>query len=144
MSEKQMYWYKRSQGITSINFFPSSNFNLLHKVFISIWNYSKLYGKFQSKIWMFSCGNELIKSKQVSLFTIITYINYFCIYLKTMDSIDGFYQTRWYNKRILGKDYSVPQDFSWIENYKLIQRHHKISKYLILQNTCVHRRSSYL
>ena len=47
-------------------------------------------------------------------------------------------------KRILGKGYLVPQDFSWIENYKLIQRHHKIFKYLILQNTCVHRRSSYL
>ena len=28
-------------------------------------------------------------------------------------------QTRWYNKRILKKGYSVPRDFSWIENYKL-------------------------
>ena len=27
--------------------------------------------------------------------------------------------TRWYNKRILIKGYSVPLDFSWIENYKL-------------------------
>ena len=26
---------------------------------------------------------------------------------------------RWYNKRILIKGYSVPRDFSWIENYKL-------------------------
>ena len=26
---------------------------------------------------------------------------------------------RWYNKRILRKGYSVPRDFSWIENYKL-------------------------
>ena len=26
---------------------------------------------------------------------------------------------RWYNKRILRKGYSVPWDFSWIENYKL-------------------------
>ena len=26
---------------------------------------------------------------------------------------------RWYNKRILIKVYSVPWDFSWIENYKL-------------------------
>ena len=25
----------------------------------------------------------------------------------------------WYNKRILIKGYSVPRDFSWIENYKL-------------------------
>ena len=54
------------------------------------------------------------------------------------------YQTWWYNKLILGKGYSVPRDFSWIKNYKLIQQHHKIFKYLILQNTCVHRRSSYL
>ena len=29
-------------------------------------------------------------------------------------------QTRWYNKGILRKGYSVPRDFSWIENYKLI------------------------
>ena len=29
------------------------------------------------------------------------------------------WQTRWYNKRILKKGYSVPRDFSWIENYKL-------------------------
>ena len=28
-------------------------------------------------------------------------------------------QTRWYNKRILRKSYSIPRDFSWIENYKL-------------------------
>ena len=28
-------------------------------------------------------------------------------------------QTRWYNKRILVKGYSVPRDFSWIENYNL-------------------------
>ena len=28
-------------------------------------------------------------------------------------------QTRWYNKRILRKSYSVPWDVSWIENYKL-------------------------
>ena len=28
-------------------------------------------------------------------------------------------QTRWYNKRILRKGYSVLRDFSWIENYKL-------------------------
>ena len=27
--------------------------------------------------------------------------------------------TRWYNKKIFIKDYSVPGDFSWIENYKL-------------------------
>ena len=26
---------------------------------------------------------------------------------------------RWYNKRILIKGYSVPRDFSWIENHKL-------------------------
>ena len=26
---------------------------------------------------------------------------------------------RWYNKRILRKGYSVPWDFSWIENHKL-------------------------
>ena len=26
---------------------------------------------------------------------------------------------RWYNKGILRKGYSVPRDFSWIENYKL-------------------------
>ena len=26
---------------------------------------------------------------------------------------------RWYNKKILGKGYSVSRDFSWIENYKL-------------------------
>ena len=32
------------------------------------------------------------------------------------------WQTRWYNKRILIKDYSVPWDFSWIENYKLSHR----------------------
>ena len=31
----------------------------------------------------------------------------------------AFNQTRWYNKRILRKSYLVPQDFSWIENYKL-------------------------
>ena len=30
------------------------------------------------------------------------------------------HQTRWYNKRMLTKGYSVPRDFSWIENYKLI------------------------
>ena len=42
---------------------------------------------------------------------------------------------RRYNK-ILGKDYS--------ENYKLILLHRKVFKYLILQNTCVHRISSYL
>ena len=54
------------------------------------------------------------------------------------------YQTRWYNKRILGKGYSVPRDFSWIENYKPIQRHQKFFKYLLLQKTCVHRRSSSL
>ena len=29
---------------------------------------------------------------------------------------------RWYNKRILIKSYSVPRDFSWIENYKLIYK----------------------
>ena len=28
-------------------------------------------------------------------------------------------QIRWYNKRILRKSYSIPRDFSWIENYKL-------------------------
>ena len=28
-------------------------------------------------------------------------------------------QTSWYNKRTLRKEYSVPRDFSWIENYKL-------------------------
>ena len=28
-------------------------------------------------------------------------------------------QIRWYIKRILRKGYSVPRDFSWIENYKL-------------------------
>ena len=27
---------------------------------------------------------------------------------------------RWYNKRISRKGHSVPRDFSWIENYKLI------------------------
>ena len=32
------------------------------------------------------------------------------------------YQTRWYNKRIFIKGYSVPRDFSWIENYKLTRR----------------------
>ena len=26
---------------------------------------------------------------------------------------------RWYNQRILRKDYRVPRNFSWIENYKL-------------------------
>ena len=29
-------------------------------------------------------------------------------------------RNRWYNKRILIKGYSVPQDFSWIKNYKLL------------------------
>ena len=29
-------------------------------------------------------------------------------------------QTRWYNKRISRKGYSVPRDLSWIKNYKLI------------------------
>ena len=29
------------------------------------------------------------------------------------------YLIRWYNKIILIKGYSVPRDFSWIENYKL-------------------------
>ena len=29
---------------------------------------------------------------------------------------------RWYNETILIKGYSVPWDFSWIENYKLIRR----------------------
>ena len=35
-------------------------------------------------------------------------------------SIVAYITTRWYNKRILIKGYSVPGDFSWIENYKLI------------------------
>ena len=30
------------------------------------------------------------------------------------------HQTRWCNKRMLTKGYSVLQDFSWIENYKLM------------------------
>ena len=29
------------------------------------------------------------------------------------------HQTRWHNKRILIKDYSVSRDFPWIENHKL-------------------------
>ena len=32
------------------------------------------------------------------------------------------YETRWYNKRIFIKGYSVPREFSWIENYKLTRR----------------------
>ena len=28
---------------------------------------------------------------------------------------------RWYKKRISRKSYSIPRDFSWIENYKLIR-----------------------
>ena len=31
-------------------------------------------------------------------------------------------RTRWYNKRILRKGYSVPPDFSWTENCKLIRK----------------------
>ena len=37
----------------------------------------------------------------------------------TVASNQVIHQTRWYNKRILRKDYSAPRDFSWIENYKL-------------------------
>ena len=29
-------------------------------------------------------------------------------------------QARWYNKGILRKGYSVPREFSWIQNYKLM------------------------
>ena len=39
------------------------------------------------------------------------------------------HQTRWYNKRILRKGYSVLRDFSWIENYKLIYE-----LYIIISN----------
>ena len=33
----------------------------------------------------------------------------------------AFRQSRWYNKIILTKGYSVPRDFSWTENYKLFK-----------------------
>ena len=38
------------------------------------------------------------------------------------------HQTRWHNKRILRKGYSVPRDFSWIENYKLIGYYHNVAR----------------
>ena len=31
-------------------------------------------------------------------------------------------QTKWYDKRMLTKAYSVPRNFSWIENYQLLMR----------------------
>ena len=43
-------------------------------------------------------------------------------------SIQVIWQTRRHNKRILRKGYSVPQDFSWIENYKL---YHPAGIYLL-------------
>ena len=39
-------------------------------------------------------------------------------------------QTRWYNKRILRKGYSIPRDFLWIENYKV-----KVAKQLYSNHT---------
>ena len=46
-----------------------------------------------------------------------------------------FYTTpRWHNKRMLTKGYSVPQDFSWIENYKLICQKKGWLKFLLTLN----------
>ena len=117
MSKKQMYWYKRVQVITSVNFFPSSNFTPLHKRFILIWTYSKLFGKFQSKIWMLSCGNEFEQKWATFLFTIKTYK--FVLHLLKEDGLN-----RWVlSNLVIQKKYLrglVPRDFSWVENYKLI------------------------
>ena len=40
------------------------------------------------------------------------------------------YKTRWYNKRIFIKGYSVPREFSWIENYKLTRRNKQHECYM--------------
>ena len=44
---------------------------------------------------------------------------YFCLLLAFLYFVVS-HQTRWYNKRMLTKGYSVPREFSWIKNHKLI------------------------
>ena len=49
---------------------------------------------------------------------------------------------RWYNKRILRKGYSIPQDFSWIENYKLYGWYFFFVTLLFCQFTVSHTNTS--
>ena len=66
MSEKQMYSYKKVHGITSINFFPSSNLTPLHEGLIWFEIIDSYMANLKVKFECSSCGNEF-KQKWASV-----------------------------------------------------------------------------
>ena len=110
---------------------------------LKIYTHTQIYCLFPNRKTITQCAKTCSKSKkyQFASFNPLSYCFKAIIGfdVKTWFAncpvprlIRWYNKTRWYNNRILRKGYSVTEDFSWIENYKLMYSRQRLLWFILL------------